>query len=246
MIELGLCVGIFFLPNIWKRCFSFEDKQPDEISIRKILIWKFFTQTEWRVGICAAGFVIVHLLIVSPYEVFKEKNKQWADATNQVARLQLQMQETSVNANGNLSADDLGAIGEIRDRKAKIFEEGDSANGLDLWDIEAITNTNEIVRDYRDKTVAEIKEKVLSNIKSRYGIDGNTDKDKILKTPTGVRCWPNAIDNAKIIHSWGMDPNGSLKDIAAEFYYLQAQVGTNIHLLDFNSVEVWMKTQSTN
>lgn len=127
VIEVLLCIGIFFIPTIWRRLFGFEENQPDELSIRKILIWKFFTQIEWRIGVSVIAFFLLHLLIVSPYDVYKEKNQQWMDATNQISQLSAKLQANTVNdPDTQLKRDIQLLTGEIFDSVQSLREKSNS------------------------------------------------------------------------------------------------------------------------
>jgi len=82
MMEFLLSVGIFFLPKIVKA--PKLDAKAKKL-LRWVLLNKFLTNMEWRVGVAACFFFAIHVLIVTPYRIYSEDQNVIADQKNRAS-----------------------------------------------------------------------------------------------------------------------------------------------------------------
>jgi hypothetical protein len=78
MLEVALGLFIFCIPTIFKKI---EVAPKNDQSVRKILVWKFFNETEWRAAFVIISLVFVHFFFLAPFEMH-ERDENTITALN--------------------------------------------------------------------------------------------------------------------------------------------------------------------
>jgi hypothetical protein len=87
-----VCVVLFIFPKLIK-LFVGEEKpvDGDNLSLRKVLIWKFLSDVEWRAGFLIVLFLAIQVMIVGQYQVFKANRNLAKEATKKLSVAQDQI-----------------------------------------------------------------------------------------------------------------------------------------------------------